>query len=52
MIKGLEEVGRKNRGDDLESPIKEDRGKKGDDLETIGKEDFFESVDQDDLETF
>ena len=47
MIKGEEEVGRKNRGGDLESAIKEERGKKGDDFETVGQEDL-ETVGQED----
>ena len=52
VIKGADEVRGKNRGDDLESEIKEDRGKIGDNLETVGQEDFFKSVDQEDLEKF
>ena len=51
VIKGADKVGRNNRGDDLESVIKEERGYKGGDLETVRQEDFFESVDQEDLET-
>ena len=51
MIKGLDEVRRKNRGDDLESVFKEDRGKKLYNLETVGQEDLFKSVEQEDLET-
>ena len=39
VIKGAEKVGRNNRGDDLQSVIKEDRGKKWDDLEKFGQED-------------
>ena len=35
MIKVADKVGRNNRGDDLQSVIKEDRGKKWDDLEKI-----------------
>ena len=35
VIKGAEEVRRKNRVDDLESVIIEDRGEKGDDFETF-----------------
>ena len=38
MIKGEEEVGRKNRGGGLESEIKWDKGDKQDDLETVGQE--------------
>ena len=36
VIKGTDKGGRTNRGNDLESVIKEDRGKKGGDLETFG----------------
>ena len=50
VIKREGKVRRKNRGDYLESVIKEDRGKKGDDFETGGKEDLFESVEQEDFE--
>ena len=51
MIKGEDEFGRKNIGDDLESDIKEDRGKTWDDLETFGQEDLFKTVNQECLET-
>ena len=51
VIKGSDEVGWNNIGDDLESEIKEDRGDKGGDLETVGKEDFYETVEQEGLET-
>ena len=50
VIKREGRVRRKNRGGDLESAIKEERGKKGDDFETGGKEDLFESVEQEDFE--
>ena len=36
VIKVAEKAGRKSKGDDLESDIKEDRREKGDDLETVG----------------
>ena len=42
VIKGEEEVRSNNRGDYLESVIKEDRGDKGGDLETVWQEDLFE----------
>ena len=51
MIKGAYKVGRKNRGGDLESVIKEYRGKKGDNFETVGKEYFFETVEREYFET-
>ena len=51
MIKRSEKIGEENRGEDLESGIKEDKGKKEGDLETLGQEDFFLSVDKEDLET-
>ena len=38
VIKGTEKVGRNNRGDDLGSVIKEDRGGKGGILETVGQD--------------
>ena len=38
VIKGAEEVGSNNRGDDLDSAIKEDRGNKGGYFETVGQE--------------
>ena len=44
VIKGADEVGGMNREDELESAIKEDRGKKGEDFETVEQEDFFEQL--------
>ena len=35
VINGADEVGGKNRGDELESEIKDDRGKKGGGVETV-----------------
>ena len=51
MIKGSDEVRRKNRGDDLASGIKEYREKERGSLETVGQEDFLETSDQEDFET-
>ena len=51
MTKGVEKVGRKNKGDYLESAIKEDKGKEGDALEKVGKDNLFETVEQKDLDT-
>ena len=50
VIKGADEVGGMNREDELESAIKEDRGKKGEDFETVDQEDLFETFDQEYLE--
>ena len=56
VIKGAEEVGRKNRGDNLESAIKEGMGKKGGGFERVGQderfgqEDLSETVEQEYLE--
>ena len=57
MIKLAAEVRRNNKGDNLESEIKEYRGVKGGGFETVvqeetvGQENFFETVYQEDLET-
>ena len=50
VIKGADKVGRKNRGGDLESVIKEYMGRKEGGLEKFGQEDLFETFEQEDLE--